>query len=109
MWEAEAILMLSASGHGYVPRHLLSQRQPESEGLEAPDALTHPLTPRVTPREREVLARLAEGGSNKAIAKELGVSVSTVKTHIHSILTKLNVASRGQAAARYSDLFRQET
>jgi DNA-binding NarL/FixJ family response regulator len=52
----------------------------------------------LTPREREVLAFLARGLSNRQLADELYVSEKTVKTHVSSILTKLRVADRTQAA-----------
>lgn len=50
-------------------------------------------------REREVLEALAEGQSNKLIARELDISPHTVKRHVANILDKLGLASRGQAAA----------
>lgn len=49
-------------------------------------------------REREVLARVAAGRSNKAIAEELYVSPNTVKSHVASLLRKLNVHTRAQLA-----------
>jgi len=49
-------------------------------------------------REREVLALVAAGHSNKAIASALFVSPNTVKTHVASLLTKLDAASRVQLA-----------
>ncbi|MFI1434416.1 helix-turn-helix transcriptional regulator [Streptomyces lydicus] len=52
-------------------------------------------------RELEVLARLALGHRNRAIAQELHISESTVKFHVAKILTKLGVASRGEAAALF--------
>lgn len=52
----------------------------------------------LTPKEREVLSRLAQGMSNKAIAQVLGVSEKTVKTHVSNLLAKLNLKSRTQAA-----------
>lgn len=50
-------------------------------------------------REREVLEALAEGHSNKLIARALDISPHTVKRHVANILDKLGLASRGQAAA----------
>ncbi len=55
----------------------------------------------LTACERGIVEFLAMGLSNKRIARQLGVAVSTVKNHVHSILGKWNVSSRGEAAARY--------
>ena len=52
----------------------------------------------LTPREHEILCHLAEGQSNKVIAKNLGISDGTVKLHVKAILRKLNVHSRVEAA-----------
>jgi len=52
----------------------------------------------LTARERQILAYLAKGESNKAIAKELGISHDTVKLHVRNILSKLNLTSRVEAA-----------
>jgi DNA-binding NarL/FixJ family response regulator len=54
----------------------------------------------LTARERQVLTLSDEGWSNKEIGRRLQISPSTVKNHIHSILQKLQVDRRGQAAAR---------
>ncbi len=52
----------------------------------------------LTPRERETLAWLTRGVSNKEIARELNLAESTVKVHVQSVLRKLNIRSRVQAA-----------
>jgi DNA-binding NarL/FixJ family response regulator len=52
----------------------------------------------LTGRERQVLAQLAEGRSNREIARNLQLSEKTVKTHVSSVLAKLGVADRTQAA-----------
>lgn len=52
----------------------------------------------LTPREREVLEHLAEGRTNREIARRLGIQVGTVKTHVHHVLTKLDLQGREQAA-----------
>ncbi len=52
----------------------------------------------LTPRELEILCLLAEGQSNKVIARNLGISDGTVKLHVKAVLRKLNVHSRVEAA-----------
>ena len=52
----------------------------------------------LTPREFEILRHLAEGQSNKEIARDLGITDGTVKLHVRSILRKLEVRSRVEAA-----------
>ena len=52
----------------------------------------------LTPREREILCHLAEGQSNKTIARALGISDGTVKLHVKAILRKLDIHSRVEAA-----------
>jgi two-component system, NarL family, response regulator LiaR len=58
---------------------------------------TEPLD-RLTPREREVLVLIGRGFPNKLIARELGLSEKTVKTHVGHVLAKLGVTDRTQAA-----------
>ena len=53
-----------------------------------------------TPRERDVLALLAAGLSNKAIARKLGLSLATVKTHLNHLFTKLGAKNRTHAIAQ---------
>jgi NarL family two-component system response regulator LiaR len=52
----------------------------------------------LTPREREVLALIAQGRPNKLIARELEISEKTVKAHVGRVLEKLGVSDRTQAA-----------
>jgi DNA-binding NarL/FixJ family response regulator len=73
-----AVVMAAAAGR---------TRTDEDEGLA-----------RLTPRETEVLRLLGQGLSNRALAERLFVSEKTVKTHVSSILAKLELADRTQAA-----------
>jgi DNA-binding NarL/FixJ family response regulator len=54
----------------------------------------------LTLRERQILALVVQGLSNKEIATRLHIEVATVKNHVHSVLVKLRVGSRAEAAAR---------
>jgi two-component system nitrate/nitrite response regulator NarL len=54
----------------------------------------------LTIRERQVLELIREGYSNKEIGQKLNIAEPTVKNHVHHLLAKLDVPSRGQAAAR---------
>jgi DNA-binding NarL/FixJ family response regulator len=53
------------------------------------------------PRERQVLAALSEGMSNRQIARRLGVGEETVKTHLRTVYRRMGVASRSEAIASY--------
>lgn len=63
-------------------------------------AQEHEETPRLTPREAEIVALIDDGLSNKQIARRLSIEVPTVKNHVHSVLEKLGASSRTEAAAR---------
>jgi DNA-binding NarL/FixJ family response regulator len=58
----------------------------------------------LSPREREVLQLLAQGLTNREIARKLTVSASTIKIHVEHILAKLGVSDRTQAAVRAFEL-----
>lgn len=58
----------------------------------------------LTPRERNVLALVAAGQSNKQIAAELHLTVATVKTHVHNVLTKMHAVGRSELVARFGGL-----
>lgn len=55
----------------------------------------------LTPRERQIVGLIDQGMSNKAIANQLHLEISTVKNHVHAILKKYGVRHRGEAAARF--------
>lgn len=57
----------------------------------------------LTPRECEVLRQLGSGLSNKEIARRLGLSISTIKHHVHKILAKLHVLRRAEAMRKVRD------
>jgi DNA-binding CsgD family transcriptional regulator len=102
-----AVIAIVAAGLTVMPwrpplsRHAGTRRLGAGAWAEAGDAeetgLNEP--PPLTAREREVLALLAEGASNKAIARALGVSVHTVKFHVASLTEKLGAKGRLEAVA----------
>jgi two-component system nitrate/nitrite response regulator NarL len=69
----------------------LSARSRPGQGHERAQFLTQ--------REREALARLVRGESTTSIARSMGVRVSTARSHVDAVLTKLNAHSRSQAVA----------
>ena len=70
------------------PRHVAGSFEPNIAAVESL---------KLTPRECEMLHALARGQSNKEIARSLGVSPNTVKTHIGHLYAKMGVSSRGKA------------
>lgn len=83
-------------GEVVLPQRMVTPRVDTRTPEEETAAL---LAGQLTPREREVLSLLVEGSDNTEIARRLAVSANTVRTHVQSILTKLGVRSRLQAAA----------
>ena len=84
---------------------LLSRVAELAQDGERPDIAFNPSLD-LTTREREILGLISRGFSNQEIAQQLVIEVGTVKSHVHRILRKLNVADR-QAAAAYLDLLDQ--
>ena len=76
-------------GAGIAARLVSASAAPAAKPSPGPD---------LTPREREVLALLADGASNKQIARALDLSLKTVQNHVSRILDKLQAADRTQAA-----------
>jgi RNA polymerase sigma factor (sigma-70 family) len=82
------------AGQSVMPLNLINAALRQSEREVRPaDALNT-----LTPREREVLAQVAEGLTNKEIARLLSVSPATIKAHVERIIAKLGVSDRTQAA-----------
>jgi len=84
--ELIATIRMVHAGKSYIPPEI-AQKLAERMGVEE-----------LTPREFDVLEQIVHGKSNKEIATELEISEATVKTHINSLLGKLGVTDRTQAA-----------
>ena len=63
----------------------------------------------LTPRELEVLSAIADGDTNKTIARRLGISLHTVKFHVESVFRKLGARTRTEAVAKASERRRNNT
>lgn len=72
--------------------------------IPPPDATPAKLLEPLTPREEDVLALLADGLTNRAIARQLAISENTVKFHVQSLLGKLDAQSRTDAVVRATRL-----
>lgn len=90
-------LAMSRAMAAEVIQHLATTTNRPS-GADAPGGM-----PGVSPREDEVLALLADGLTDREIADRLGISPRTVETHVGSLLNKLGVRNRAQAARRYRE------
>jgi DNA-binding NarL/FixJ family response regulator len=71
--------------------------------FSAPRSAPQRAFPQLTEREEEVLSLVAQGKSNREIARQLFVSLKTVRNHVSNILLKLQVADRAQAVIRARD------
>jgi DNA-binding NarL/FixJ family response regulator len=113
-------LRLVMSGGLYVPPSMLGidlpgkpegdtvpavmRREPEPEWTDAHQKQASLESIGLTPRQTEVLALLLQGLPNKLIARQLNVSVETVKDHVAAVLRALNVSSRTQAVLAVSQM-----
>ena len=89
-----AVKGYTSLGPGLFQRFIAQSSEPQLENSqELPPALES-----LSPREKEVLSLIAKGANNKEIAAELFISERTVKAHITSILSQLNLRDRTQAA-----------
>jgi len=120
--EAEALPWIEAGVSGYVSREASLQdlaatlmQVADGQVVTSPEVASHLLSrirrlseegadaekeARLTPREAEVLDLVAEGLSNKLIARRLSIQEQTVKNHVHNVLLKLGVDRRAEAVAR---------
>ena len=100
---AEIDAALRAVAHGLIVRSP-RVRTPGFSAVQEAEALTL-----LTPRETQILDAIADGLTNKAIARRLGISLHTVKFHVESVFRKLGASTRTEAVARATERRRQET
>ena len=82
-----------------LPRRLPRSRWRVATCAWCSDRRRRQATGGLTRRQREIVALIDEGLSNKEIAGRLSIELATVKNHVHNILEKLQVSRRGEAAA----------
>jgi DNA-binding CsgD family transcriptional regulator len=93
-------LRLGALPPDAAPELILSAAHVLAAGLRLePAAERGRPAPHLSPREREVLALLLDGASNKAVARALGISVRTAKFHVAAVLAKLGARNRAEAVS----------
>jgi DNA-binding NarL/FixJ family response regulator len=101
--EIVAAIAAAAGGLAVMPRDLLATLlDPRSPDVGEPPPAEAGVS--LTPRELEVLAAMADGASNKVIARRLGISFHTAKFHVAAILAKLDADSRTEAVAKAAHL-----
>ncbi len=96
-WHDHAPPVVHAAGAP--PRHGIEDAPPPlGLGTEALRVLGTDTTPRLSAREKCILRCIAEGCSNKSIARRIDIAEATVKVHVKAILRKIRVSNRTQAA-----------
>src|SRR3990172_5472047 len=93
-----AALRSVQQGESALSRSMTLRLMEELSRTKEPEPFGDPALGRLTRREIDVLAELAAGKSNQEIAGQLYISENTVKYHVHSILKKLNLRDRSEAA-----------
>ena len=89
-----AALAMIAGGGTYLPTEILQAGAVESKPAAGPPSIGL-----LTPREQQVLVRLASGAPNKEIGRDLGLSEITVKLHVRQILKKIGARNRSEAVS----------
>lgn len=100
-------LLAASLAHGVAPDYvtrLMQAIDPAPEAASAPPDPNQLLIEPLSDRELEVLALIADGLTNQAIANQLVIALSTVKKHVNNILGKLHVGNRTEATARAREL-----
>jgi DNA-binding NarL/FixJ family response regulator len=95
--ELVSALRAVAAGLVVMPPAVVAELLALSRALPTYTAVTSAPMASLTPREREVLALLAQGLANKMIAPRLGISEHTVKTHVAAVYEKLHARNRAEA------------
>lgn len=98
-----SIILLTTDHHGPGGQAVLPHQITSALEAWAGPAKTLHLTPILTPRQQDILELIAQGKSNKQIARDLSISPFTVRNHVSLLLRVLNVATREDAAAKVAE------
>jgi two-component system, NarL family, response regulator YdfI len=102
--EITAIIRIVAGGQVVFPQEFVAKLSGKAEIVNGPSNETVVRRTSLSKREGAVLTAIADGLSNKEIARRLGISVHTVKFHVASILEKLKVDTRTEAVIKAAQL-----
>jgi DNA-binding NarL/FixJ family response regulator len=104
--DADMAITIAAAARGLcvLPRELLRGLQTDAHAADDPLRSGAARDGPLTARELDVLAAMADGASNKAIARRLGISFHTAKFHVAGILAKLDADSRTEAVTKAAQL-----
>jgi two-component system, NarL family, response regulator YdfI len=102
--EIAAIIRIVAGGQVVFPQEFVAKLSGKAEIVNGPSNETAVRRTSLSKREGAVLTAIADGLSNKEIARRLGISVHTVKFHVASILEKLKVDTRTEAVIKAAQL-----
>lgn len=91
-------MRLILSRETYLPPSCLAPFDVCGQGIQSPSAI------QLSPRQHEVLMKVIQGKPNKVIARELGISDQTVKSHVMAVLTAMGVSNRTEAVYKAASL-----
>jgi len=90
----------AAAGETLIPAATIAAALARRREIDREQASQAQLLARLTPREKEILGLMIHGADNRAVAERLQISYATVRTHVRSILTKLDARSQLDAVAK---------
>ena len=98
--EIVASIRAAAAGETLIPAGAIATALAERAKVAREQSRNEQLLASLTPREREILALMIDGADNRAVAEQLHISYATVRTHVRSILAKLDARSQLDAVTK---------
>src|SRR5258708_22688278 len=97
-------IVAAAEGRNLIPAEAIASALARDREIAREHSRQAELLGSLTPREKEILALMAQGADNRAVADRLHISYATVRTHVRSILAKLGARSQLDAVAKAAQL-----